>query len=80
METILSFDKARLLPIIFTLLSIFSNTSSTEMSYAFIILTNPDVALSTSIPGEIKANCELNLAIFVAASADPYPKRLQALA
>jgi len=43
-----------------------SLTSSTWTSKAFIVDTNPVVALSISIPGEIVANCELSFAISVA--------------
>ena len=40
-----------------------SKTSETEISYAFITDTSPDVASSIDNPGEIKANCELSFAI-----------------
>ena len=72
--TILAFDKARLLPIIFILLSMPSKTSETEISYAFITDTSPDVASSIDNPGEIKANCELSFAIWVACSAVLKPR------
>nr|DAE07446.1 MAG TPA: hypothetical protein [Siphoviridae sp. ctRcp9] len=38
------------------------------------MLTSPSCDVVVSIPGEIKANCELNLAISVAACFELYPR------
>ena len=76
--TMSALDVAAVLPIILIFDITPSSTSSTSTSYAFIIDTKPSVAVSTSIPGEIAANCEESFAIDSAASLELYPNLDQA--